>query len=141
VLVDLADIEVCHKERYRMSLSIVRTGVATLLLALPCAASLAHTSVTTTNPKSGTVLEQSPPVIEIQFREEARITSVVVVEPGKAARKLEYQPNGVATLFKIPDPALGPGRSEIQWKALSKDGHVVSGTLVLVVKPSLAKTN
>jgi copper resistance protein C len=141
VLVDLTAISPPHKEQHRMSFSIVRTGVATLLLALPCAASLAHTSVTTTNPTSGSVLEQSPPIIEIQFREEARITSVVVVEPGKAARKLAYEPNGAATLFKIPDPSLGPGRSEIQWKALSKDGHVVSGTLVLVVKPSLAKTH
>jgi copper resistance protein C len=121
--------------------SIFRASLATLMLALPTAASFAHTSVASTNPKSGSVLEASPAVIEIQFHEEARLTSVVVIEPGKAARKLAYTPTAAATLFKIPDAALGPGRSEIQWKALSKDGHVVSGSLVLVIKPSTAKTN
>jgi methionine-rich copper-binding protein CopC len=124
-----------------MTSSIVKAAAAALLLALPGAASLAHTSVATTTPKTGAVLEQSPPVIEIQFREEARMTSVVVVEPGKAARKLAYTPNAAAMVFKIADAALGPGRSEIQWKALSKDGHVVSGAIVLVIQPSTAKTN
>jgi copper resistance protein C len=124
-----------------MRVSRATAGIAMLLLAFPFAGVLAHTSVATTTPKTGSTLEQSPPVIEIQFREEARLTSVVVVEPGKAARKLAFEPTGAATSFKIPDAKLAAGRSEIQWKALSKDGHVASGTIVLVIKPPAAKTN
>ena len=124
-----------------MKLSILKATLAGLPLVFTAGGTFAHTSVASTNPKSGSVLEASPPVIEIQFHEETRLTSAVVVEPGKAPRKLAYTPTGAATVFKIADAALGPGRSEIQWKALSKDGHVVSGSLVLVIKPSATKPN
>ena len=38
----------------------------------------------------------------------------------------------------MDEPALQVGRNEIRWKGLSKDGHVISGTLVFVVKQSSA---
>jgi copper resistance protein C len=101
-------------------------------LALPVAA-LAHTTVASTTPENGAVLAASPPVIEISFKAPANLTSVVVVAPGQAERKLEFEPRASATTFKLASPALVAGRNEIQWKALSKDGHVISGTLVLTI--------
>lgn len=113
----------------------------TLILVLSAAASLAHTTVTSTSPKSGSVLEQSPPLIEIQFRDAARLTSVVVTQVGKPERRLEFSPKGSATSFKVSNPALEIGRNEIQWKALSHDGHVISGTLILTIKPTTKPAN
>lgn len=110
-----------------------------LMLGLPATLSLAHTTVAGTSPKSGSVLEQSPPVIEIQFREEARLTSVVVIEAGKPERRLEFTPKSSATNFKVHNPDLKSGRSEFQWKALSDDGHVIDGSLILVIKPTAPK--
>ena len=112
--------------------------VATLLLQFALPAS-AHTAVTGTKPKSGSVLEQSPPVIEMTFEHAVHLTSVVLLEAGKAERKLAFTPIGGATSFKLPDPSLGPGRNEIRWKALSSDGHVVTGSLILVIKPASSK--
>jgi methionine-rich copper-binding protein CopC len=107
--------------------------VALAALLLPATAALAHTTVASTSPKNGAVLAASPPVIEISFKAAANLTSVVVVAPGQPERKLEFTPKGSATSFKLPNPALVAGRNEIQWKALSKDGHVINGSLVLVI--------
>jgi methionine-rich copper-binding protein CopC len=100
---------------------------------------IAHTAVAGTKPKSGSVLAASPPVVEINFEHTTHLTSVVVLEAGKAQRSLAFTPSGGARSFRLPVPKLGPGRSEIQWKALSSDGHVVSGLLVLVIKPATTK--
>lgn len=106
------------------------------------AAAFAHTSATSTSPKSGSVLDASPATIGITFKEAARLTSVVVHQEGKPERKLTFTPNGSATEFTIENPGLEPGKSEVRWTALSKDGHVVKGVIVLTVKAAVdAKTS
>jgi copper resistance protein C len=122
-----------------MNLSFCKTIVASLALAFVSTAAFAHTSVSSTTPKSGAELDASPPVVSIAFKEAAQLTSVVLIEPGKPERALPFEPRASATEFKIADPKLGPGRSEIQWKALSKDGHVVTGKIILTVKSTAAK--
>jgi methionine-rich copper-binding protein CopC len=113
---------------------------ASLLLALATPLSLAHTTATT-SPKSGSVLSASPASIEIKFEHEASLTSVALVVAGKPDRKLDYAPKGSAKSFAIANANLVTGRNEIQWKALSKDGHVVSGSIVLTIDPSVQKTH
>jgi methionine-rich copper-binding protein CopC len=119
---------------------VVTIAAASLLLQF-AAPAYAHTAVAGTNPKSGSVLERSPAVVEISFEHAAHLTSVVLVAAGKPERKLAFTPSGGATTFRLPDPALAPGRNEIRWKALSSDGHVVSGSMVLVIRPPGAQTN
>lgn len=109
---------------------------ATAALVLAAGAGLAHTTAIRTTPASGSVLGQSPPKIEIQFRDHARLTSVVVVQAGKPDRQLDFSPKDLATTFTVSNPALQPGRNDIKWTALSMDGHVVDGTLVLTIKPA-----
>lgn len=119
-----------------MSAAILRHVGTWMLFALGTSLALAHTSATSTTPKSGSVLEASPPAIAITFKEAARLTSVVVHQEGKPERKLAFAPGNSATEFKIDRPQLEPGKSEIRWIALSKDGHVVKGAIVLTVKAS-----
>jgi methionine-rich copper-binding protein CopC len=114
---------------------------AGVLLGLTATLAFGHTTLQSTSPANGAVLEQSPPVIEMTFRATANLTSVVVLEAGKEPRKLQFTPIGSATVFKIQDPQLARGRNQIQWKALSADGHVISGWLVLTVGVMPAKTN
>lgn len=106
-----------------------------LLFALTASPSRAHTAVAGTTPPDGSVLEASPTSVEIRFRAPVSLTSVMLLEPGKPERKLQFQPRGSAAAFTVPNPQLGLGRNEIRWKALSRDGHVVQGALVLTVKP------
>jgi methionine-rich copper-binding protein CopC len=123
-------------------MSIVKKYIATLMLfAFGTSLALAHTSATSTTPKSGSVLDASPPAITITFKEAARLTSAVVHQEGKPERKLTFAPNTAATEFKIDQPQLEPGKSEVHWTALSKDGHVVKGTIALTVKAPAAQTH
>lgn len=114
---------------------------ASLLLGLLATHAIAHTTVTGSSPKSGSTLEQSPPSIEITFRDAVRLTSIVAVDAGKAERKLAFIPTDSAARFTVNEPKLGAGRTEIRWRALSKDGHVISGTLIFVIQPAAAQTN
>ena len=96
----------------------------------------AHTTVEKATPASGAVLDRSPPSIEVRFRHSVQVTSVIVVDAGGAERKLKFEPTGSTSVITIADPALHTGRNEVRWKALSKDGHVIGGTLSYTVKPA-----
>ena len=118
-----------------MRTRLISVGLLMTASTLACA----HTSAVSTNPKSGSVLEQSPPNVEITFKDAVRMTSVVAVQEGKPERKLESSPQASATNFKIVNPQLGIGRNEIRWIALSKDGHVVKGVIELTLKAAASK--
>jgi methionine-rich copper-binding protein CopC len=124
-----------------MLLNLVKFSWVVVMFVLGTAVALAHTSTASTTPKTGSVLDQSPLAIEITFKEAARLTSVVVHQEGKPERKLEFEPNTSAMTFKTDDPKLEEGKSEVRWIALSKDGHVVKGAIVLTVKAQAAKTS
>lgn len=99
----------------------------------------AHTSAASSNPKDGSVLETTPPTIEITMKSAARMTSIVVKADGQPERKLDFEPKNSATVFKIAQPSLVTGRNEVHWTALSQDGHVAKGVIVLTIKPPGAK--
>jgi copper resistance protein C len=123
-----------------MKSTILKMAIATLALTISMSLALAHTAATT-SPKTGAVLSQSPPAIEIKFGHEASLTSVVVIQVGKPERKLDFAPKGSAKAFTISNANLGVGRNEVQWKALSKDGHVMSGSIVITIEPVAPKAN
>jgi len=95
----------------------------------------AHTALKGAKPADGAVLDSSPPSIEIMFEHAVQMTSVSVVAEKAAERKLAFTPTGSSTTFTVEKPALVAGHNEVHWKALSKDGHVVTGKLTYVVKP------
>jgi len=117
-----------------------RTVAAMLLAVLTPLATFAHSSLKRTEPTSGSVLSASPPSVVLEFGEEARLTSVVAVAADQSERKLAFAPAGSATSFTVAEPGLAPGRNEIRWKALSKDGHPVSGSIILVIKKDATGT-
>ncbi len=113
-------------------LRMLALGAALVLAAAPA---LAHSTVKSTVPVSGSVLPSSPAEVTINFNEAARVTSIVVVEAGKPERKLDFMPAGSTTSVMVHNPGLAAGRNEVQWKALSKDGHPISGSIIIVIKP------
>jgi methionine-rich copper-binding protein CopC len=118
-----------------MTTQIIKHIAATLLFLLGASLAYAHTQAISTSPKSGSVLEASPPAIVITFKEAASLTSVSLAHvPSKSKRKLTFSPSGSATEFTIDDPRLEAGANVVTWTALSKDGHVVKGTIMLTVK-------
>ena len=114
---------------------ILRATATSLLLAFAAAPALAHSTVKSTTPTSGSILPASPPEVVIVFNEAARLTSAVIAAAGKPERRAAYSQSGSSTTFTIADPQLGAGRNEIKWKALSKDGHPIEGSVIIVVRP------
>ncbi|MFC4312371.1 copper resistance protein CopC [Steroidobacter flavus] len=114
----------------RMLAALVMTFIAT--------AAMAHSTLKSTVPPSDSVLSASPPEVVINFNEPARLVSVIVARAGAPERKLQFTPVAESTTFNVAAPALENGRNEIKWRALSKDGHPISGTIVIVVKPAAA---
>lgn len=112
-----------------------------LAMAVSAAPALAHSTVKSTAPVSGSILPASPAELTITFNEPARMASIVVVEAGKPERKLEFMPGGSATVFMVHNPNLATGRNEIKWTALSKDGHPISGSIIIVIKPGAAPSS
>jgi copper resistance protein C len=123
-----------------MSMQLRRFTIGGLMLGIASLA-IAHTSAVSTNPKTGAVLTQSPPSIEITFKDPVRVTSVVVHQEGKPERKLEGGPKTSTATFKIDNPQLEPGRSQVRWIALSQDGHVIKGVIDLTIKPTASQQN
>jgi methionine-rich copper-binding protein CopC len=111
---------------------MTRLALLTIALLYTLAAG-AHTTVERATPEDGAVLDRSPAKIEIQFKHSVQMTSVIATGADKAERKLAFAPMTSTQVITIANPGLGVGRNELRWKALSRDGHVISGTLVYVV--------
>jgi copper resistance protein C len=123
-----------------MNLSRTCAGLLLMLaVTAPTFDAAAHTMLASSTPPSGATLEQSPPSIEMKFHHPLNLTAVVVVDASKTERKLEFAPHAAATAFQLPNPQLVPGHNEIKWKGLSKDGHVVTGSLTYEIASKQAK--
>jgi methionine-rich copper-binding protein CopC len=111
---------------------IVALFAAGLLWAAPATA---HTTLERTSPASGAVLSQSPAELTLTFGEPTRLTSVAVATTA-GERRLDFTPFGSATTFTVAAPNLAAGRNEVRWRALSRDGHPVEGSIIIVVRPA-----
>ncbi|MFW2852513.1 copper resistance CopC family protein [Sphingomonas sp. TX0543] len=109
-----------------------RAALALILAAIPAAVQ-AHTALRSSNPPSGSVLTQSPPVLTLTFLEPASLTSLTLVTAA-GERQLSFTPTGSATTFNAARPGFARGRNEVRWRALSRDGHVVEGSIIVVLR-------
>lgn len=110
----------------------ILAALAALLLLAPAAVQ-AHTALRSSNPPSGSVLTQTPAKLTLIFLEPARLTSLKLVTTA-GEKTLSFSPKGSATVFTSPKPPFIKGRNEIRWTALSRDGHVVTGSIIIVLR-------
>lgn len=96
-------------------------------------AAYAHTTLQSSTPASGSIVPQSPERLTLVFIESTRLTSVLLVNAA-GERRLAFSPSGSALEFHVDDPDFAAGRNEVQWRALSLDGHVVAGSVIVVVR-------
>lgn len=117
---------------------LLRVVAAALMLIAPVSAVQAHTALRSSSPESGSVLTEAPPALTLTFIEPTRLTSLVLVTSAGETR-LAFTPSGSARSFTSPRPAFTRGRNEIRWRALSQDGHVVEGSLIVVLRSPVRK--
>ncbi|KQN07102.1 hypothetical protein ASE85_18665 [Sphingobium sp. Leaf26] len=106
--------------------------IAALALSVPASVQ-AHTALRSSSPASGSVLTQLPSTLTITFLESASLTSLTLVTAA-GERQMPFTPTGSALIFVSPKPGFAPGRNEIRWRALSRDGHVVEGSIIVVMR-------
>lgn len=100
------------------------------LLPAPC---LAHTHLLRSSPVENASLEKSPAVATLVFAEPVTLTAVKIesADGGKTAVKpLPANPKAEAS---VTLPTLAVGRYKLSWRAISEDGHIMSGEIHFTV--------
>lgn len=113
-------------------MKIFKMAAVAMMLAMPMSVE-AHTALHSSNPSSGSVLTQSPPVLTLTFLEAVSLTSLMLVT-GEGERSLSFTPSGRALTFEAPQPEFMRGRNEVRWRALAQDGHVIEGSIIIVMR-------
>jgi methionine-rich copper-binding protein CopC len=115
--------------------AVARLAAATwLLVVVPAAA--AHSLLLGSVPAARSAIP-APPLVELRFnnRIEKRLSSIALVGAGGARIVATVQPDGPPDRLRASLPALPPGDYRVDWRVLSTDGHVVTGTFTFTVSP------
>lgn len=105
-----------------------------LSLLLGAAPAHAHATLLGTDPAEGAVLEASPREVTFTFDEPVSVTGQSVRLFDAAGEELEASAaaEGTTIVADVPDE-LGEGSYVVVWRAVSDDGHPISGSLTFSV--------
>jgi methionine-rich copper-binding protein CopC len=90
---------------------------------------LAHTHLLRSVPAEKANLESSPPAAMLVFAEPVTLTAIRIESATgekTAVKPPTASPSAEAT---VPLPTLVPGRYTMSWRAISEDGHIMSGVI------------
>ena len=116
-----------------------RVGVAAagiLLLALAPSAR-AHSLLLESAPAADAQLAAPPAEISLRFnnRIEKKLSTIRLLDERGGVRPLTMLADGPADRLTATVPPLDPGPWRVEWRVLSTDGHVVSGSFSFRVAP------
>ncbi|MGW9403405.1 copper resistance CopC family protein [Arthrobacter sp. NPDC055585] len=104
---------------------------AVLFLAAPAHA---HDELVSSNPADGAVLEAAPSEIELVFSSELMdLGNQVIVEDAAGTNLAESEPVLTRETLVQALPALDAGDYKVNWRAVSSDGHPITGTFSFTV--------
>jgi len=108
---------------------------ACVLMILPAWPACAHVHLRASTPADGSTLRAAPQKLQLVFSESARLTALNIRgSKDSAPRKLGPLPAEAEANFMIDLPPLPAGNYRIEWRALSADHHVASGSLGFAVQ-------
>ena len=108
------------------------SGLTALLLA---ASAAAHTHLVRSIPADGSVATAAPLQLQLTFSEAATLTALSLSKDGESAPiRLAPITREPAASFSIDLPALGAGSYQVNWRAMSDDHHLASGTIRFTVQ-------
>ena len=104
---------------------------AVLFLAPPAHA---HDELVSSNPADGAVLEAAPSEIELVFSSELMdLGNQIIVEDATGTNLAESEPVLTRETLVQAVPALEAGEYTVNWRAVSSDGHPITGTFSFTV--------
>ena len=96
----------------------------------------AHSLLLSSVPAAGAVVAGAPAVtLRFNNRIEKKLCQIRLVPPRGEALALSVRTDGAVDALEAPLPPLTPGPYRVDWRVLSTDGHVVSGTFAFRVSP------
>ena len=98
-------------------------------LALIPAASLAHAHLMRSTPAENAVLEKAPATATLVFAEPVTMTAISIELIGGAKTSLKPLPATATAQPSVPLPTLAAGHYKLSWRAVSDDGHIMSGQI------------
>lgn len=110
------------------------TGLAALLLM--AAPASAHTEMGMTEPADGAILDAVPEALELKLMAPARLMKVEMIHSSGDANHtiaIDIPTSEIVETIRLMPDFMGAGAYEVQWRALSVDGHVMAGTLSFTV--------
>ena len=109
--------------------------LAAVALALASTAH-AHSLLLSSVPPAGAVVPGASAVtLRFNNRIEKKLSRIRLVPEKGEAQTLAPRSDGPVDGLEAPLPALTTGRYRVDWRVLSTDGHVVSGTFAFSVSP------
>ncbi|MGK3707963.1 copper resistance CopC family protein [Arthrobacter sp. IK3] len=126
-----------RQARTRASLlaaALLAAFAAVLFLAAPAHA---HDELVSSNPADGAVLDAAPSEIELVFSSELMdLGNQVIVEDSAGTNLAESEPVLTRETLVQSVPALEAGDYKVNWRAVSSDGHPITGTFSFTVNGS-----
>jgi methionine-rich copper-binding protein CopC len=121
-----------------MSKTLAKFGLAALAIASLSTAAFAHAHLKSSVPADKSTVA-APQELDMTFSEELNLkfSGVKITGPNKGAVKTGdamLMDEKVGLMVPVSEK-LGPGAYNVEWHALSADGHKTSGTFTFTVKP------
>ena len=109
--------------------------------ALAVAPPSLHVHLTRSDPAAGSTLPAAPRTISLWFSEPVQInvTSVRLTGPDSASVEVAAPVMGDGANLPVVAMVRGPmkpGRQQVRWRTMSRDGHAVSGTFAFALVPT-----
>ena len=93
----------------------------------------AHAHLVGSTPAEGAVLTASPPHLELSLSEPARLTAASLRRGTDKPQALTFASSAPAQHISLDLPALQPGPYTLQYRVISADTHIASGTVHFTV--------
>jgi methionine-rich copper-binding protein CopC len=119
-------------------LTVSAAVIATVLLSANSTAAMRHLKLLKSFPSADTTLAKSPDAVRLWLTEPAELPATKIELATDAGAAIATAPltrgeaKDAPVVANIPKP-LANGGYKVTWKAMSKDGHVVNGTIAFKV--------
>lgn len=118
--------------KYFLKLSVTM-GLFAVCLAAPLAA--AHTTVKSATLEDGGTYQTLPETFDLVFAQKVGLAALSMTDAGGNNVDLNYTPpKSMEIKFSIVLPTLARGQYTMSWRAMAKDGHVLTGALSFTVE-------
>jgi len=118
-----------------MKILSLLSGLALVMFAVIASA---HAHLQKSSPADGSVITTTPSKLLLSFSEAARLTALSIQKGNEPRQSLKPLPSTAAPQISVPLPQLTPGTYSVNWRVVSDDGHMMSGTLHFTLAPDHA---